>query len=99
MKKIILTTLLAIAFNSHSLANVGLNKEVFENETPRHNNQVHIPRDKLIKDSERMTIEQLEQKYNEEEVNHIKRINEVYGDKNIKNKKNFVIKDKLKGVE
>lgn len=99
LKKITLITFLFSFFLNTYAMESGLSPEVFKKREIENHKEEYNSKIKLIKDSEKMTIEQLETKYSPEEINYIKRINEVYENKNIINKKNLESKDKLKGIE
>lgn len=99
LKKITLTTILFSFFlNTYGMES-GLSPEVFKKRELENNKEEYNSKIKLIKDSEIMTIEQLETKYSPEEINYIKRINEVYENNDIINKNNLKSKDKLKGIQ
>lgn len=100
LKKTILITFLSTLFlNSYALEYGGLNKDVFKKRELDNHKEEYTKKSKLIEDAEIMTLEQLESKYSKEDVDYIKRINEIYENKEIKNKKNLEPIDKLKGIQ
>jgi len=98
MKYIILLSSVFFINNSFALEE-GLNQDVFKKRVYKENKEIIDRKQQLILDSKRMNLEELQNKYTKEEVDYIKRINEVYENQNIEIKKNLKPIDNLKDIE
>ncbi len=98
MKYIILLSSVFFINNSFALEE-GLNQDVFKKRVYKENKETIDRKQQLILDSKRMNLEELQNKYTKEEVDYIKRINEVYENQNIEIKKNLKPIDNLKDIE
>lgn len=97
--KIILAATLTMFFNISFGLEAGISKDVFKKQVYNENKQSIDKTQKLIDDSKKMTLEELSNKYSEEEVNYIKRINEVYETKDLEIIENLKPVNKLDGVQ
>ncbi len=98
MKYIILLFSALFINNSFALEK-GLSQDVFKKRVYKENKETIDRKQQLILDSKKMNLEDLENKYSKEEVDYIKRINEVYENQNIEIKKNLKPTDNLKDLE
>lgn len=94
MKYKIFTTLAFSLFLSNSYAlEQGMSEDVFKKRVYKENKEEIDRKDNLIKDSQKMSLEELSKKYTPEEIIYIKRINEVYENQNLRSV------DERKGIE
>lgn len=100
MKYKIFTTLAFSLFLSNSYAlEQGMSEDVFKKRVYKENKEEIDRKDNLIKDSQKMSLEELSKKYTPEEIIYIKRINEVYENQNLEIKQNLRSVDERKGIE
>lgn len=97
--KYIILLLSALFLNNSFALEEGLSQDVFKKRVYKENKETIDRKQQLILDSKRMNLEDLQNKYTKEEVDYIKRINEVYDNQNIEVKKNLKPIDNLKDIE
>jgi hypothetical protein len=97
--KYIILLLSALFLNNSFALDEGLSQDVFKKRVYKENKETIDRKQQLILDSKRMNLEDLQNKYTKEEVDYIKRINEVYDNQNIEVKKNLKPIDNLKDIE
>lgn len=84
--------------NSYALEK-GMSGDIFKKRVYKENKEEIDRKDNLIKDSQKMSLEELSKKYTKEEIIYIKRINEVYENQNLEIKQNLRTVDERKGIE